>query len=327
MKDLYIDVGSTNVKWMESNSPTLHLVAFPPAEREEYPYYEVCHEKIFEKIKTIIETCNANRVFFSVQMHGYVLLKNGKAVTPYISWRDERGKFLTPNFNLTKEYGVDIKPNLPRLSLQAQTVDFDEFCTLGSYLVYRLTGENVTHITDGAASGFFNVKEKTCDKVNFKLPRVTYSVKAVGYYKNTIICTPVGDQQATVLGSVEKDYEGIVLNLGTAGQMCCIKKGFVSGNYESRPFFNGKTLCTVTRLIGGGIIAERSDEELEQMLIQDYKTAKDNLPQNKEMIVTGGVVKYRKKLLCNVLDKLNVNYKFNQQCDAINGLKMLQGEN
>lgn len=323
MKDLYIDVGSTNVKWMESNSPTLHMVAFPPAEKDEYPYYEVCHNKIFEKIKNIIGTCNADRVFFSVQMHGYVLLKDGKAVTNYVSWRDERGAYLEPRFELSKEYGVDIKPNLPRLSLQAQTVEFDEFCTLGSYLVYRLTGKNVTHITDGAATGFFNVKEQTCDKMNFKLPQVSYEVKAVGKYNNTLICTPVGDQQASVLGAVGKNYEGIVLNLGTAGQMCCIKNGFVSGEFESRPFFEGKTLCTVTRLVGGSLIAEKKDEELEQQLLLEYQTAKEKLPQSNNMIVTGGVTKYRKKLLCSVLDKLNVNYKFTQQCDALNGLKKL----
>ena len=327
MKDLYIDVGSTNVKWMESGSQTLHLLEFPSAQKSEYPYYEVPHENIFQTVKSIIETCKANRVFFSVQMHGYVLLKNGKAVTPYVSWRDERAKSLEPRFVITKEYGVDIKPNLPRLSLQAQTVVFDEFCTLGSYLVYRLTGKNATHITDGAATGFYNVKNRTCDEVGFKLPFATYEVLSVGNYKNTAVYTPVGDQQASVLGAVGSEYDGIVLNLGTAGQMCCIKNGFVSGDYESRPFFNGKTLCTVTRLVGGGIIAEKTDEELEELIFNDYKTAKEKLPHSNKMIVTGGVIKYRKKLLCNVLNKLNVNYNFTQHCDALNGLKKLQGEN
>lgn len=80
-------------------------------------------------------------------MHGYVLLKEGREATGYISWRDERGKDLPPDFALTEEYGVRIKPNLPRLSLQAQSVAADEFCTLGSYLVYRLTGKNTTHVT------------------------------------------------------------------------------------------------------------------------------------------------------------------------------------
>ena len=326
MKDLYIDVGSTNIKWMESNSLTLHLVSFPQAEKDEYPYYEVSHDKIFEKIKNIIETSNADRAFFSVQMHGYVLLKDGNAVSNYVSWRDERGATLVPKFTLTKEYGVDVKPNLPRLSLQAQKLDFDEFCTLGSYLVYRLTGKNVTHITDGAPTGFFNVKNKTCDAVSFKLPCVTYEVLPVGSYNNTQIYTPVGDQQASVFGAVDKDYDGLVLNLGTAGQMCCIRNGFVCGEFESRPFFEDKTLCTVTRLIGGSIIAEKSDAELEDLLLNDYKSAKEKLPYCNQMIVTGGVIEYRKKLLSNVLDKLNVNYTFTHQCDALNGLKKLQGE-
>ena len=190
-------------------------------------------------------------------------------------------------------------------------------------MVYKLTGKNTTHITDAAASGFFNVKERVCDKVEFKLPCATYEVLSVGKYKNTVIFTPVGNQQASVLGAVGKDYEGVILNLGTAGQMCCIKNGFTSGEFESRPFFEGKTLCTVTRLIGGGVIAEKTDEELEKLLLADYMQAKKKLPTSGNMIITGGVTKYRKKLLCSVLDKLNVNYQFTQQCDALNGLKKL----
>ena len=115
--DLYIDIGSTNIKW--SHGKTAGKIPFPAAFDAAYPRYEVRADEIFSIVLNLIDTHRPQRAFFSVQMHGYVLLKEGREATGYISWRDERGKDLPPDFALTEEYGVRIKPNLPRLSLQA----------------------------------------------------------------------------------------------------------------------------------------------------------------------------------------------------------------
>ena len=323
--DVYIDIGSTNVKWVYSNGK-VNKIPFPAPVINQNGIFEVDPELIYQIVEKLVN--GANRAFLSVQMHGYVLLQNGKAVTNYISWRDERASGITPNFELIKEYGVDIKPNLPRLSLQTQTVEFNCFCTLGSYLTYRLTGNNKTHISDGAPSGFFNVKQKSAVKTNFELPKVSYSVEVVGEYNGTKIYTPIGDQQSAILGAVGQNYNGLILNLGTAGQMCCIENGFISGDFESRPYFNGNTLCTVTRLIGGGVIASESDQQILPKLIKDYSLALKKLPQKPIITVTGGVVNYRKPLLEKVLLALGVNYTFNAECDALKGLEIIaKGEN
>ena len=197
--DLYIDIGSTNIKW--SHGKTAGKIPFPAAFDAAYPRYEVRADEIFSIVLNLIDTHRPQRAFFSVQMHGYVLLKEGREATGYISWRDERGKDLPPDFALTEEYGVRIKPNLPRLSLQAQSVAADEFCTLGSYLVYRLTGKNTTHVTDAAASGFYNVKTGARDACRYRLPEAVYRVQEAGRYKDTAVFSPVGDQQASVLGA------------------------------------------------------------------------------------------------------------------------------
>lgn len=164
--DLYIDIGSTNIKW--SHGKTAGKIPFPrrPLTRR-IRATRSARTEIFSIVLNLIDTHRPQRAFFSVQMHGYVLLKEGREATGYISWRDERGKDLPPDFALTEEYGVRIKPNLPRLSLQAQSVAADEFCTLGSYLVYRLTGKNTTHVTDAAASGFYNVKTGARDACRY----------------------------------------------------------------------------------------------------------------------------------------------------------------
>lgn len=328
--DLYIDIGSTNIKW--SHGKTAGKIPFPAAFDAAYPRYEVRADEIFSIVLNLIDTHRPRRAFFSVQMHGYVLLKEGREATGYISWRDERGKDLSPDFALTEEYGVRIKPNLPRLSLQAQSVAADEFCTLGSYLVYRLTGKNTTHVTDAAASGFYNVKTGERDSCRYRLPEAVYRVQEAGRYKDTAVFSPVGDQQASVLGAWKgmENAEGYVLNLGTAAQLCCTAEGFAAGDFESRPYFGGNTLCTVTGLPGGGYISRTigttSAKALRETLAEAYASALKKLPPRREIIVTGGVVHYHRILIEETLETLQKEYVLNEGADALAGLKILAEE-
>lgn len=328
--DLYIDIGSTNIKW--SHGKTAGKIPFPAAFDAAYPRYEVRADEIFSIVLKLIDTHRPQRAFFSVQMHGYVLLKEGREATGYISWRDERGKDLPPDFALTEEYGVGIKPNLPRLSLQAQSVAADEFCTLGSYLVYRLTGKNTTHMTDAAASGFYNVKTGARDACRYRLPEAVCRVQEAGRYKDTVVFSPVGDQQASVLGAWKgmENAGGYVLNLGTAAQLCCIAEGFAAGNFESRPYFGGNTLCTVTGLPGGEYISRTieatSAKVLRETLAEAYASALKKLPPRKKIIVTGGVVHYHRILMEKTLEDLGKEYVLNEGADALLGLKILAEE-
>ena len=328
--DLYIDIGSTNIKW--SHGKTAGKIPFPAAFDAAYPRYEVRADEIFSIVLNLIDTHRPQRAFFSVQMHGYVLLKEGREATGYISWRDARGKDLPPDFALTEEYGVRIKPNLPRLSLQAQSVAADEFCTLGSYLVYRLTGKNTTHVTDAAASGFYNVKTGARDACRYRLPEAVYRVQEAGRYKDTAVFSPVGDQQASVLGAWKgmENAEGYVLNLGTAAQLCCMAEGFAAGDFESRPYFGGNTLCTVTGLPGGGYISRTigttSAKALRETLAEAYASALKKLPTRRKIIVTGGVVHYHRILIEETLETLPKAYVLNEGADALAGLKILAEE-
>lgn len=319
--DLLIDVGSTNIKFAcggEAGS-----VPFPAPKRCDGRFFEVDREELFGGIVQIIEQFRAERVFFSVQMHGYLLAQGGRFVTDYISWRDRRGEGETPAFSLTPEYGVHIKPNLPRLSLQTHKGDADEFFTLGSYLVYRLTGVNASHITDLAPSGFYNAVTRRADGAAYKLPRACYVVQNIGDYGSSAVYSPVGDQQAAVFGAGREDC--YILNLGTAGQMCTVSENFVSGAFESRPYFGGRTLCTVTGIAGGAAIGAftGSEEELKNFLYAEYRAAADKLPERDNIIVCGGVARYREKLLVGVLQRINLPYEFYKESDALRGLQRI----
>ncbi len=319
--DLLIDVGSTNIKFQcngEAGS-----VPFPAPKRCDGLFYEVDREKIFAEIIQIVERFRAERIFFSVQMHGYLLARGVRFVTDYISWRDKRGEGKTPAFSLTPAYGVHIKPNLPRLSLQTYKETADEFFTLGSYLVYRLTGVNASHITDLAPSGFYNVATRCADGAVYKLPRAHYEVQKIGNYRSSAVYSPVGDQQAAVFGAEKEDC--YILNLGTAGQMCTVSEDFVSGAFESRPYFGGRTLCTVTGIAGGAAIGAftGSEKALENFLYAEYRSAAAKLPERENIIVCGGVARYREGLLVGVLERLNLPYEFYKESDALRGLQKI----
>ncbi len=319
--DLLIDVGSTNIKFQcngEAGS-----VLFPAPKRYDGLFYEVDREKLFAEVEQIVDRFCAERVFFSVQMHGYLLARGGRFVTDYVSWRDKRGEGQTPAFSLTPEYGVHIKPNLPRLSLQTYKETADEFFTLGSYLVYRLTGVNASHITDLAPSGFYNTATRRADDVAYKLPREHYEVQKIGDYKSSSVYSPVGDQQAAVFGAWKENC--YILNLGTAGQMCTVSEDFVSGAFESRPYFGGKTLCTVTGIAGGAAIGDFAGRarELEKFLYAEYRSAADKLPERDYIIVCGGVARYHEELLAGVLKRMNLPYEFYKESDALCGLQKI----
>ena len=337
MKYLCIDIGSTSKKYAESENGSfpekVNKTPFPEALPLPEPFYEADAEKIFSIVKDIIDSSSAQAVMFSVQMHGYLLAdKNGKLLTRYISWRDKRAGLKPYGFTLSPEHGVGLKANLPRASVKVTAELFPEiaknasvFFTLGSYLSFRLTGNNVTHITDAAASGFYNCitgKEDfnaTDYPVKLELPVAYMNVRVAGFYNGKSIFTPVGDQQATILGLNEQDC--YILNLGTAAQMCETGDNFLSGDFECRPFFNGKFLYTVTGLYGGGYIRENSRQQaITQMLVSNYKTALEKLPEKNELVVTGGTLEYHKDLIFGVLKELNVKSRIAGKADAINGL-------
>ena len=123
-----------------------------------------------------------------------------------------------------EEHGVGLKPNLPRASVRVTEELYPEikekakvFFTLGSYVAFRLTGRNATHITDAAASGFFNAVTARPDSCGLKLPEAVLDVEQIGTYEGKRIFSPVGDQQAAILGSGAKRGT-YILNLGTAAQ-------------------------------------------------------------------------------------------------------------
>ena len=328
MKTLLIDIGSTNIKYEIKESRSFSSTPFPMPIRSDSIYYEVDPLAIYNTIKNIIDSIEPDRVYFSCQMHGYVLMNNGVEVSPYVSWRDKRGSLKMPNFRLFPEYGVNIKDNLPRLSIELFDGVFDEFMTLGSYITYKLTGVNASHITDIAPSGFLNILTMHYDDEPFRLPIVYKDVECVGNYNGSKVYTPIGDQQLSILGSThDSGFDGYILNLGTAAQVCTVSKEFVSGDYESRPYFNNQFLLTVTGIPGGAYVIKNEDNpNLEETLYNVYKESIEKLPKRNKITATGGLLERKKDMIERIFKKIGIPYEFYESKDALHGLEIISNE-
>ncbi len=333
-RQLFLDVGSTNIKSMVCAGGacgSVSRVPFPPPAAEGAHLYEVDIGEIVARVLKIVDESDCDELYISTQMHGYLLADaRRRPVTRYISWQDCRAAACGVRVAVGAESGTSMKPNLPRAGVEAIAreqpevyASAAEFFTLGSYLAFVLTGRNVTHITDAAASGYYNVRERTASACGLRLPEALYEVAAVGERRGMRIFAPMGDQQCAVLGA--GGGNALVLNLGTAAQMCTVADAFVSGDFESRPYFGGKTLCTVTGLSGGKRLASLTDADADA-LGREYAAAAARLPARSRLLVTGGAAAYHRALIERAVKKIGLPCAFNEGADALTGLKIISEE-
>lgn len=331
MSDLLIDVGSTVIKWMETGSENVKIsfVPFPEKINLPEPFYEIPLRAITDELEEIIFNNNkSKRIFLSVQMHGYVLLNSvGKPITEYISWMDKRAVLSAHKIYLPPESGVRLKENMPRAGILAMEDLFPnfmsmaaEFCTLGSYLCKKWTGQNETHITDATPSGFFNINGEIIGNKKYNYPKACMDVRSVGLVGGKTLFVPVGDQQCAVFGSGANENE-YVLNLGTAGQLCVISDEFLVGEFESRPYFGGKTLCTVTNLPGGKVLED--NQCVDQIMESQYVAALTKLPKRNRIRAIGGTSRKYFESIQRIFNKIGLPVSVTKQEDGLNGLKKI----
>lgn len=291
MKQLGIDLGSTFVKYAvfdlerdciicQEKIPSIPRLSNLDGK------YEVSAKAIIEQIEVIIIKMmnryeDLDGVIFSTQMHGFVFKADGANDPVYVSWQDLRSlnpisesegtwlNYLKQKFpeSLMKQTGVHIKTALALCNLYVLTREegakpIGEFFTLGSYIVQRLTGNNCCHITNAAPSGMVDISTGSwCQEViteagfeNIRFPKILCGFESCGkfnYQERTLnVYADYGDQQSTILGC-GPILNDLIINIGTASQICQVVDLIVPNGYEVRPFFDGTFLNTVTNLPGG----------------------------------------------------------------------------
>ncbi len=302
MKAAAIDLGSSFVKAALLDMDhgcvrELEKRTSPP--RKEYQdklLFEVPAMDYVEIIRELLERWSRQYpdlecLLLSTQMHGFVYDPEGEGSCPagdsrrspvYISWQDMRClhrrdqedtylSWLQKRFSRKdmEDCGVYIKPSLGMCNLVTLLEENPDLpgdgtlYTLGSYVISRLTGRNICHITNAACWGLVDVRNgcwsarmvEAAGLAGITLPELAPADDTLcGIYRvngcEIRVYPDYGDQQIAVLGSMAGDGDGLV-NIATAAQVSRISRTFVPGNYEVRPYFEGKYLNTVSNMPSG----------------------------------------------------------------------------
>ena len=282
-----IDIGTTTVSAAVidlTNKVQLDAFSTPHDSYIEHPLFsEQSVAVIIEKAESILNEIYQNyRNIVSIgltgQMHGIVYIDcDGNPVSNLITWQDKRADYKDANgmsvceiiknvaaVEISSGYGIATHfYNIKNHLVPENAVGF---CSIMDYFAMHLCGlkNAVTHSSVAASFGMFSLDKSSfmLEKLsllgidNSFLPKVTPSSEIIGKWNNIPVSIPIGDNQASFLGSVKNSNESLLINIGTGSQITA------SGDFseigegtELRPLINGKNLLCGSALCGGSAYA------------------------------------------------------------------------
>lgn len=286
-----LDIGSTSIKAAVLNleSGQVERIAsrpFPAPANPRPGYFEIDALEVTNRARELLvellrSAPDCNRLLTCGQMGGLVLVDSkGQPRSPYYSWRDQR--VLEPHSDggsyfdrLRQRLSDDDVTAIGRELRAGSTITLlswlvetgqrpadDLFpVTLVDAVVANLCGcEPVTEPTE--ALGLLDLASLTWHTPLFDaagVPNIARSWIAtihdtVGSCRingSELRCHPaVGDQQAALVG-VDLQVDEISINCSTGSQVSRIADILTPGDYQTRPFFGGRLINTLTHLPAG----------------------------------------------------------------------------
>ena len=291
MKSIGIDLGVSFIKigfLTQDGLLDVKRVSAPIADKDSAWKCELNAEIFVVLIRELIDEylqkdAAVDGIYFSTQMHGFVLYNEADSESsPFISWKDRRSekyyiakesiidylKRVTPQ-DLISKTGMELRSGLPSVNLfvlQQQDKLSSRLCfgTIADYVVARLTGTKIsTSLTNSAGSGLFDMHKNTWNYelieyfgIDVSLPEIKSNRSVVGQYEGVNVYSPIGDQQAALLGIEEVDYKNTaVSNIATGSQVTLVSsKLILSDEFQTRPFIDGTYLLTVPFIPAGRVL-------------------------------------------------------------------------
>jgi xylulokinase len=263
----------------------------------------VAVEQVLQRLLVLAPDCDG--VLFCGQMGGVLLADSrGEPLTNYLSWRDQRtvvcgtasptgssedrGTFFEDIAARLgpaelKAIGNELKPGSlttlvswlgehDQLPANATPLDIGNF--VGSRLCRSTPRFEITQAIGLVDLTTLNWRMSAFEKMSLgKLdwPSLTEFREPVGSFAwegREIPCYPVvGDQQAALAGAFLADGE-LSLNISTGSQVSRLTRQINSGEFQTRPYFDGWLLDTITHLPAG-----RSLEALVDLLCELPRSA------------------------------------------------------
>jgi len=217
-------------------------------------------------------------VVMCAQMHGMVLMDDRReAVSNCVTWRDQRALAPHPSGSgsyfdvilartspeLRRQLGNELDPARPVCFLfwfaeQEKLASGLTPASLPDFVLSKLCGSDPgVESTNASASGAFNletsewhyglIQELGLDRLRW--PPLRKQGQVAGYLKvgsNSVPCyAPVGDAQAALAGAL-LSMDELSLNIATGAQVSRLRDELSLGDYQTRPFFGGKFLNTLS---------------------------------------------------------------------------------
>lgn len=192
------------------------------------------------------------------QMHGIVYIDaNGNAVSPLYTWQDERGNcpvlsgdaVSEEGTNGTKTYAQELSeltdyPMATGFGLTTHYYNLKHglvpekavsFTAIHGYVGMKLTGRKDSLLTasDAASFGCFDLDRQCFDTQALEkagidtamLPQCTADIPLLGKTAEQIlVAAAIGDNQASVIGSMRQMSESLLINIGTSSQISMCRK-------------------------------------------------------------------------------------------------------
>ncbi len=224
-------------------------------------------------------------VAFSTQMHGILLTDGDDAISPFLSWQDERAAEPTASGQSTLEIvagavpggviqalGAPLRVGLGGFTLARWLEEHPEtqpgrIHTLGSFVVSQLGGRYATHITNAAPLGLVDLRRRKWNQEvvralglsRFELPEIVTGFHPIGKVSvggvELELYPDLGDHQASLLGSRLSEGD-VAISLGTAGIAARLANMDTAAGpgVEVRPYGEGTVLHVRSRLPGGRLL-------------------------------------------------------------------------
>lgn len=225
---------------------------------------------------------NCSGIVMCGQMGGLVLTTDkGVPLSNYISWRDQRLLMRPPSgggtyFDLLfqrlspaerRQLGNEVRPGLP-MSYLFWLVEEKRLPPSGA-IAATLTDFVFAHLCGSApgveitqATGALNLETLDWHHAVFsklgleqvRWPALRDLREPVGHLEvggRSVPCyAPVGDHQCALVGAFI-GYHELSLNISTGSQASLLTPQLELGNYQTRPFFDGRFLNTITHIPAG----------------------------------------------------------------------------
>ncbi len=319
MRCLGLDIGSSSIKGAVldlETSQVSHIIKEPfpdPIAGLPQGFHEVDPEEIYTRALSVIDLLSmqapdATILLSCGQMGGIMLVdRKLRAVTNYLSWRDQRTTIAEAGGRTTlerlrncwpdtvfEELGKELKPGsatslLYWLAQHRQLPPETTPITVGDYIIARLC-HAVPRMERTHTIGMLNLRTGDWHHKAFAAlgidwlywPQITTEHEPIGSVERhgkTLTCYPViGDQQAALRGINLQPYE-LSINASTGSQVSQITAEFRPGDCQTRPWFEGQFMNTITHIPAG-----RSLTVLEALLTELPRMAGLKIENSWELI-------------------------------------------